>query len=199
MNRVYLLSVCHAVPNQDGSAGVAVGVDPCKGKGGENPNGRDSLSRRDQASKPILPGLRRFSGKCDHVCVGNDSCACMKGYKLRPDGRSCEGKRPRQLMLKMKTGADRRAALLSGSDGIKRRVSPWFLRHQRVPAGIQHLSGGRALHQHRGFVPLHERGQLRDRLRAHRKQRLQRSAACVLFGAFSLLFFVFFFIAGAHI
>ncbi|XP_032446481.1 fibulin-1 isoform X1 [Xiphophorus hellerii] len=47
------------LPNQDGSAGVAVGVDPCK-------------------------------GKCDHVCVGNDSCACMKGYKLKPDGRSCE-------------------------------------------------------------------------------------------------------------
>ncbi|XP_008409358.1 fibulin-1 isoform X2 [Poecilia reticulata] len=47
------------LPNQDGSAGVAVGVDPCK-------------------------------GKCDHVCVGIDSCACMKGYKLKPDGRSCE-------------------------------------------------------------------------------------------------------------
>ncbi|XP_015244924.1 PREDICTED: fibulin-1-like [Cyprinodon variegatus] len=28
--------------------------------------------------------------KCAHVCVGNDTCACLKGYKLKPDGRRCE-------------------------------------------------------------------------------------------------------------
>uniref|UniRef100_A0A3B4VNG8 Fibulin-1 n=1 Tax=Seriola dumerili TaxID=41447 RepID=A0A3B4VNG8_SERDU len=31
-----------------------------------------------------------FSGKCVHTCVGNDTCACFKGYKLKPDGKSCE-------------------------------------------------------------------------------------------------------------
>uniref|UniRef100_A0A3Q2CE95 Fibulin 1 n=1 Tax=Cyprinodon variegatus TaxID=28743 RepID=A0A3Q2CE95_CYPVA len=31
-----------------------------------------------------------FSEKCAHVCVGNDTCACLKGYKLKPDGRRCE-------------------------------------------------------------------------------------------------------------
>ncbi|XP_034542484.1 fibulin-1 isoform X2 [Notolabrus celidotus] len=29
-------------------------------------------------------------GKCAHICVGNMTCACTKGYKLKPDGRSCE-------------------------------------------------------------------------------------------------------------
>ncbi|XP_041852972.1 fibulin-1 isoform X2 [Melanotaenia boesemani] len=30
------------------------------------------------------------NGKCAHQCVGNDTCACFKGFKLRPDGKSCE-------------------------------------------------------------------------------------------------------------
>uniref|UniRef100_A0A8C6NY03 Fibulin-1 n=1 Tax=Nothobranchius furzeri TaxID=105023 RepID=A0A8C6NY03_NOTFU len=30
------------------------------------------------------------SGKCAHLCVGNNTCGCLKGYKLRPDGKSCE-------------------------------------------------------------------------------------------------------------
>ncbi|KAK5613724.1 hypothetical protein CRENBAI_017149 [Crenichthys baileyi] len=29
-------------------------------------------------------------GRCDHVCVGNDICTCMEGYKLKPDGQRCE-------------------------------------------------------------------------------------------------------------
>ncbi|KAF7225294.1 fibulin-1 isoform X2 [Nothobranchius furzeri] len=29
-------------------------------------------------------------GKCAHLCVGNNTCGCLKGYKLRPDGKSCE-------------------------------------------------------------------------------------------------------------
>uniref|UniRef100_A0A672HT80 Fibulin-1 n=1 Tax=Salarias fasciatus TaxID=181472 RepID=A0A672HT80_SALFA len=29
-------------------------------------------------------------GKCAHVCEGNNTCACFKGHKLKPDGRSCE-------------------------------------------------------------------------------------------------------------
>uniref|UniRef100_A0A8D0D215 Fibulin-1 n=1 Tax=Sander lucioperca TaxID=283035 RepID=A0A8D0D215_SANLU len=28
--------------------------------------------------------------KCAHNCVGNDTCSCFKGYKLKPDGKSCE-------------------------------------------------------------------------------------------------------------
>uniref|UniRef100_A0A3Q1J7F1 Fibulin-1 n=1 Tax=Anabas testudineus TaxID=64144 RepID=A0A3Q1J7F1_ANATE len=31
-----------------------------------------------------------FSGKCAHLCIGNDTCACLKGYKLKPDNRNCE-------------------------------------------------------------------------------------------------------------
>uniref|UniRef100_A0A8C6NY29 Fibulin-1 n=1 Tax=Nothobranchius furzeri TaxID=105023 RepID=A0A8C6NY29_NOTFU len=27
---------------------------------------------------------------CAHLCVGNNTCGCLKGYKLRPDGKSCE-------------------------------------------------------------------------------------------------------------
>ncbi|KAK1888497.1 Fibulin-1 [Dissostichus eleginoides] len=30
-------------------------------------------------------------GKCAHSCVGNHTCTCFKGYKLKPDGKSCEG------------------------------------------------------------------------------------------------------------
>ncbi|CAK6950947.1 fibulin-1 [Scomber scombrus] len=30
------------------------------------------------------------NGKCAHLCVGNDTCACSKGYKLKPDGKSCD-------------------------------------------------------------------------------------------------------------
>ncbi|KAM7414979.1 hypothetical protein PAMA_019680 [Pampus argenteus] len=30
------------------------------------------------------------NGKCAHLCVGNDTCTCSKGYKLKPDGTSCE-------------------------------------------------------------------------------------------------------------
>lgn len=57
----------------------------------------------------------------------------------------------------------------------------WFfcflhLRHQRVSDGSQRLPGRRALHQHRRLLPVSERGQLRDRLRTHRQQQLQRSA-----------------------
>uniref|UniRef100_A0A8C3A6Z0 Fibulin 1 n=1 Tax=Cyclopterus lumpus TaxID=8103 RepID=A0A8C3A6Z0_CYCLU len=29
-------------------------------------------------------------GKCAHDCVANDTCSCFKGYKLKPDGESCE-------------------------------------------------------------------------------------------------------------
>lgn len=30
------------------------------------------------------------NGKCAQICVGNDTCACTRGYKLKPDGKSCE-------------------------------------------------------------------------------------------------------------
>ncbi|XP_071378780.1 fibulin-1 isoform X2 [Centroberyx affinis] len=29
-------------------------------------------------------------GNCAHQCVGNGTCSCFKGYKLKPDGKSCE-------------------------------------------------------------------------------------------------------------
>lgn len=48
-------------------------------------------------------------------------------------------------------------------------------RYQRMFAGSRKLPGRRALHQHRGLVPLPERGQLWDWLWAHWQQQLQRS------------------------
>uniref|UniRef100_A0A8C9T7X7 Fibulin-1 n=1 Tax=Scleropages formosus TaxID=113540 RepID=A0A8C9T7X7_SCLFO len=29
-------------------------------------------------------------GQCSHHCLGNGTCACFTGYKLKPDGRNCE-------------------------------------------------------------------------------------------------------------
>ncbi|KAM6937287.1 fibulin-1 [Xenentodon cancila] len=29
-------------------------------------------------------------GTCAHQCLGKDTCGCFKGYKLSPDGKSCE-------------------------------------------------------------------------------------------------------------
>lgn len=45
-----------------------------------------------KSANQILMFLWCLSGKCAHRCVGNDTCACFKGYKLKPDGKSCEGK-----------------------------------------------------------------------------------------------------------
>ncbi|KAJ3596100.1 hypothetical protein NHX12_002509 [Muraenolepis orangiensis] len=30
------------------------------------------------------------NGKCAHLCVGNGTCTCFKGYKLKPNGISCD-------------------------------------------------------------------------------------------------------------
>lgn len=30
------------------------------------------------------------NGNCAHLCVGNNTCACFKGYKLKPDGKNCD-------------------------------------------------------------------------------------------------------------
>lgn len=59
------------------------------------------------------------------------------------------------------------------------KMNWWFCpfpRYQRVLAGSQQLPRRGALHQHRGLVPLPERGQLRDGLRTHWQQPLQRWA-----------------------
>lgn len=32
-------------------------------------------------------------GSCAHSCIGNNTCACFTGYKLRPDGKNCEGRK----------------------------------------------------------------------------------------------------------
>ncbi|KAM9568489.1 fibulin-1-like isoform 2-T2 [Salvelinus alpinus] len=39
-----------------------------------------------------LPNNMCSSGlaKCAQECVGNSTCACFKGYKLKPDGKNCE-------------------------------------------------------------------------------------------------------------
>ncbi|XP_077567081.1 fibulin-1 isoform X1 [Stigmatopora nigra] len=43
---------------------------------------------KDLANNSIPPD--DCNGKCAHNCVGNATCGCLKGYKLKPDGKSCE-------------------------------------------------------------------------------------------------------------
>ncbi|KAM4734166.1 fibulin-1 isoform 2-T2 [Anableps anableps] len=54
--------------------------------------GQSELPNKDSTTVNggLAVGVDLCKGKCDHVCVGNDTCACMKGFKLKPDGRSCE-------------------------------------------------------------------------------------------------------------
>lgn len=49
------------------------------------------LPNKDETTENGDSGLNnQCNGKCAHRCVGNDTCACFKGYKLKPDGKSCE-------------------------------------------------------------------------------------------------------------
>uniref|UniRef100_A0AAX7TIC4 Fibulin-1 n=1 Tax=Astatotilapia calliptera TaxID=8154 RepID=A0AAX7TIC4_ASTCA len=50
----------------------------------ELPNKDETTENGDSALN------NQCNGKCAHRCVGNDTCACFKGYKLKPDGKSCE-------------------------------------------------------------------------------------------------------------
>ncbi|XP_030282666.1 fibulin-1 isoform X1 [Sparus aurata] len=56
------------------------------------PAGQAELPNKDETKEngdsPVLSD--ECKGKCAHSCVGNDTCACFKGYKLKPDGSSCE-------------------------------------------------------------------------------------------------------------
>ncbi|XP_073327437.1 fibulin-1 [Pagrus major] len=56
------------------------------------PVGQLELPNKDETNEkgdnPVLSD--ECKGKCAHNCVGNDTCACLKGYRLKPDGRSCE-------------------------------------------------------------------------------------------------------------
>ncbi|XP_061917212.1 fibulin-1 isoform X2 [Entelurus aequoreus] len=45
----------------------------------ETPDNRDNSVLVDQCN-----------GKCAHLCVSNETCACFKGYKLKPNGKTCE-------------------------------------------------------------------------------------------------------------
>ncbi|KAJ8006849.1 hypothetical protein DPEC_G00111490 [Dallia pectoralis] len=38
----------------------------------------------------LLADQCKGSIKCSHMCVGKDMCACLVGYQLQPDQRSCE-------------------------------------------------------------------------------------------------------------
>ncbi|XP_047452943.1 fibulin-1 isoform X2 [Mugil cephalus] len=51
----------------------------------ELPN-QDDTKENGDASEPS----DSCKGKCDHHCVGGDTCGCLKGYKLNTDGKSCD-------------------------------------------------------------------------------------------------------------
>uniref|UniRef100_A0A665UB60 Fibulin-1 n=1 Tax=Echeneis naucrates TaxID=173247 RepID=A0A665UB60_ECHNA len=44
----------------------------------------------DGASDNQTAAAGQTDRKCVHRCVGNDTCACFKGFKLKPDGKSCD-------------------------------------------------------------------------------------------------------------
>lgn len=54
--------------------------------------GQSELQNKDSTTVNggIAVGDDPCKGKCDHVCLGNGTCACMKGFKLKPDGSRCE-------------------------------------------------------------------------------------------------------------
>uniref|UniRef100_A0A672HSG1 Fibulin-1 n=1 Tax=Salarias fasciatus TaxID=181472 RepID=A0A672HSG1_SALFA len=50
----------------------------------------DNQTQPGITSGGLLTCFGGLLGKCAHVCEGNNTCACFKGHKLKPDGRSCE-------------------------------------------------------------------------------------------------------------
>ncbi|XP_050929160.1 fibulin-1 isoform X2 [Lates calcarifer] len=56
------------------------------------PTGQTELPNKDDTNEngdnSVLSD--ECEGKCAHSCVSKDTCACLKGFKLKPDGKSCE-------------------------------------------------------------------------------------------------------------
>ncbi|XP_037539676.1 fibulin-1 [Nematolebias whitei] len=50
------------------------------------------LPNRDDTNENVDNSVlnNQCNGKCAQLCLGNDTCACLKGYKLKPDGKSCD-------------------------------------------------------------------------------------------------------------
>ncbi|KAM4618569.1 fibulin-1 isoform 1-T1 [Polymixia lowei] len=44
----------------------------------------------DAGDETLLNDQCKGNGNCAHQCVGNGTCVCLKGYKLKPDGKNCE-------------------------------------------------------------------------------------------------------------
>ncbi|XP_008310444.1 fibulin-1 isoform X2 [Cynoglossus semilaevis] len=55
-------------------------------------SGQTEIQNKDQSTdngdNSVLSD--QCSGRCVHLCVGNDTCECFKGYKLRADGKTCD-------------------------------------------------------------------------------------------------------------
>ncbi|XP_029010122.1 fibulin-1 isoform X2 [Betta splendens] len=62
----------------------------CVKKDNQSP-AQTELPNKDGTAEDDKPALNdECDGKCAHQCVGSGTCACSKGYRLKPDGRSCE-------------------------------------------------------------------------------------------------------------
>ncbi|XP_074534584.1 fibulin-1 isoform X1 [Halichoeres trimaculatus] len=48
----------------------------------------NQLETKEDGDNSVLND--QCNGKCAQICVGNDTCACSRGYKLKPDGKNCE-------------------------------------------------------------------------------------------------------------
>ncbi|XP_068168640.1 fibulin-1 isoform X1 [Antennarius striatus] len=56
------------------------------------PTGTPEVRNKDETNKTAEISVLNDQCKetCAHRCVGNDTCECFRGYKLKPDGKSCE-------------------------------------------------------------------------------------------------------------
>uniref|UniRef100_A0A8C9U8S6 Fibulin-1 n=1 Tax=Scleropages formosus TaxID=113540 RepID=A0A8C9U8S6_SCLFO len=48
------------------------------------------FATNDRSSSGVSELCFLAAGKCSQRCLGNGTCGCLKGYKLKPDGHSCE-------------------------------------------------------------------------------------------------------------
>ncbi|XP_029108187.1 fibulin-1 isoform X3 [Scleropages formosus] len=80
---------CHLglpVSHQCGQVSHACCLDGAPQNLNNTPPATDTEKKQDDESDEQC----RAAGKCSQRCLGNGTCGCLKGYKLKPDGHSCE-------------------------------------------------------------------------------------------------------------
>ncbi|KAG9334931.1 hypothetical protein JZ751_006253 [Albula glossodonta] len=70
---------CCVDGSSEGEATPTATTDPLK----------DNLTTSEK-DEPVITNQCKGASKCAHRCVGNGTCSCFKGHKLKADGKSCE-------------------------------------------------------------------------------------------------------------